>query len=418
MARTKIEFNNVSGDTLAGLLETPPSTIPIVRYALFAHCFTCGKDIAAATRISRALAERGIAVLRFDFTGLGNSDGDFANSNFSSNVQDLVAAAAKLEEDYQAPQLLIGHSLGGAAVLSAAHQLPSVKAIATIGAPATADHVQHLFKDAVGTLEAETEAKMKIGLREFTIKKQMLDDLNQYNSTDSIAHLKRALLIFHSPVDNIVPIEQAAKIYQAAKHPKSFISLDQADHLLTNRDDAEYVGTTLAAWASRYLDTMHNDFERNYGTAPEVSKGQVLITELDKKFLRGCYSDSHQLMADEPVSYGGSNLGPSPYDLLLISLGACTSMTLRMYANHKKIPLEDIRVQLVHERIHAEDCETCPDDKLETEHITRTIQLKGDLTEAQRERMLEIADRCPVHQTIENRPEIKTQLIDWEEKQA
>lgn len=413
MSRTKLEFNNTNGETLVGLLETPPVTIPIIRYALFAHCFTCGKDIAAATRISRALADRGIAVLRFDFTGLGNSDGDFANSNFSSNIQDLLAAAAKLEQEYQAPQLLIGHSLGGAAVLSAAHQLPSVRAIATIGAPATADHVQHLFKDAVDTLAEQQQTRVKIGLREFTIKKQMLDDLNQYNSTSSIALLKRALLIFHSPVDNIVPIDEAAKIYQAAKHPKSFISLDQADHLLTNRDDAEYVGTTLAAWASRYLDTSHNDFERSYGTAPDVNKGEVLIAELDKKFLRGCYSDSHQLLADEPTAYGGSNLGPSPYDLLLMSLGACTSMTLRMYANHKKLPLEDIQVQLKHERVHAEDCEACPDSPVETDQITRTIQLRGDLTTEQQQRLLEIADRCPVHRTLENRPEVKTVLMDW-----
>lgn len=413
MARTKIEFTNANGETLAGLLETPSDTMPIARYALFAHCFTCGKDIAAASRISRALASRGIAVLRFDFTGLGNSDGDFANSNFSSNVQDLIAAATKLEQDFQAPQLLIGHSLGGAAVLSAAHQLPSIKAIATIGAPATADHVQHLFKDAKAALTEQDEAKVTIGLREFTIKKQMLDDLNKYASTDSIAQLKRALLVFHSPIDNIVPIDQAAKIYQAAKHPKSFISLDQADHMLSNRDDAEYVGATLAAWASRYLDTMHNDFERSYGTAPNVTKGEVLVAELDKKFLRGLYSDSHQLMADEPTSYGGSNLDPSPYDLLLMSLGACTSMTLRMYANLKKMPLDDIKVKLVHDRIHAEDCAACPDSADDIEHITRYIQLKGKLTNEQRQKLLGIADRCPVHRTLESKPVIKTELADW-----
>lgn len=414
MARIKIEFTNTNGDTLAGLLETPSGNTAIARYALFAHCFTCGKDIAAASRISRALAERGIAVLRFDFTGLGNSDGDFANSNFSSNVQDLIAAANKLEQDHQAPQLLIGHSLGGAAVLSAAHQLPSVKAIATIGAPATAEHVQHLFKDAVETLAEQGEAKVQIGRREFTIKKHLLDDLDKYNSTDSIAHLKRALLVFHSPVDSIVPIEQAAKIYQAANHPKSFVSLDQADHLLSKREDAEYVGMTLAAWASRYLDTTHNDFERSYGTAPDVAKGEVLVTELDKKFLRGLYSDSHQLMADEPVSYGGSNLGPSPYDLLLMGLGACTSMTLRMYADHKKILLEDVEVRLIHDRIHAEDCAACPDSTDDIDHITRRIHLKGNLTDEQRQKLLNIADRCPLHRTLESKPVIKTELADWE----
>lgn len=412
MAKIKLEFSNADGEILAGLLETPAKSTPIARYALFAHCFTCGKDIAAASRISRALADRGIAVLRFDFTGLGNSDGDFANSNFSSNVQDLVAAAAKLEQDYQAPQLLIGHSLGGAAVLSAAHELPSVKAIATIGAPATADHVQHLFKEASASLTEQGEATVKIGLREFTIKKQMLDDLNKYASTDDIAHLKRALLVFHSPVDNIVPIEQAARIYQAARHPKSFISLDQADHLLSKREDAEYVGITLSAWASRYLDIAHNEFERNYGTAPDVNKGEVLVTELDKKFLRGLYTNSHQLMADEPVSHGGSNLGPSPYDLLLMSLGACTSMTLRMYASHKKIPLDDVDVRLVHERIHAEDCTACPDSKQNIEQITRYITLRGNLTDQQRQNLLNIADRCPVHRSLENKPVVITKLTE------
>lgn len=409
MSKVKLEFVNAEGHTLAGLLETPPKHIAIARYALFAHCFTCGKDIAAASRISRALAAQGIAVLRFDFTGLGNSDGDFSNTNFSSNVQDLIAAAEKLKQQYQPPQLLIGHSLGGAAVLSAAHQIESVKAIATIGAPATARHIEHLFELKSDKIAKQGEAVVGIGGRQFLIKNQMLDDIDKYNSTDQIAKLNAAIVVFHSPVDTIVSIDQAAKIYQAAKHPKSFISLDNADHLLSKAADAEYVGKTLAAWASRYLEIDSVDLNAKLAHKPLLESGEVLVSELDKKFLRGLFSDSHQLMADEPVKYGGSNLGPSPYDLLLMSLGACTSMTLRMYANRKQLPLDDIEVTLEHESVHADDCDGCTD---KIERLTRKITLTGDLSNEQRQRLLEIADMCPVHRTLESDPQIVSILVD------
>ncbi|MFV2032727.1 MAG: alpha/beta fold hydrolase [Gammaproteobacteria bacterium] len=408
MARIKLEFENEAGETLAGLLETPPENVAIARYALFAHCFTCGKDIAAASRISRALAARGIAVLRFDFTGLGSSDGDFANSNFSSNVQDLVAAATKLEASYQAPQLLIGHSLGGAAVLTAAHQIDSVKAVATIGSPATAKHVAHLFHTQAHEIAKQGEALIGIGGREFLIKKQMLEDIDQYNSTEQIGTLKTALMVFHSPLDDIVSIDQAAEIYQAAKHPKSFISLDNADHLLSNAADAEYVGITLAAWASRYLEIEPVDKSRSLAHKPVLEAGEVMVTELDRQYLRGLFSDNHRLMADEPTKYGGTNLGPTPYDLLLMSLGACTSMTLRMYANRKKLALDDVEVTLVHERVHAEDCIECKD---KIERITRKITLTGDLSDEQRQSLLAIADKCPVHRTLKNQPQINTELV-------
>ncbi len=410
MARVKLEFRNGDDQLLAGLLETPPDGISIVRYAIFAHCFTCGKDITAASRISRSLARRGIAVLRFDFTGLGGSDGDFSNTNFSSNVQDLLAAARKLEQEYMPPALLIGHSLGGAAVLSAAHQLPSVKAVVTIGAPATAHHVQHLFQSQVSELEKSGEAKVKIGVREFTIKKQLLDDLDHYADENHIGNLNRALLVLHSPADSVVSINEAAKIYQAAKHPKSFISLDHADHLLSKAEDSAYVADAIAAWSGRYLEISSKDVQSAYYDAPDVETGQVRVTELDKKFLRGLFSADHQWMADEPKNYGGSNLGPNPYDLLLMSLGACTSMTLRMYANHKKLSLDDIDIQMVHERIHAEDCEECEGRDGKIERISRFIRLDGELSETERKRLLEIADRCPVHRTLENQPVIVTHL--------
>jgi uncharacterized OsmC-like protein/pimeloyl-ACP methyl ester carboxylesterase len=411
MEKIKFEFNNANGEPLAGLLEMPEHDAGITGFGLFAHCFTCGKDIAAASRIARALAARGIAVLRFDFTGLGNSDGDFANSNFSSNIDDLVQAAHALQIQYQAPQILIGHSLGGAAVLAAASQLDSIKAVVTIGAPATAQHVKHLFKEHSAAIEREGEALVTLGVREFSIRRQFLDDIDNYSSTDEIRQLDAALLVMHSPIDQVVSIDEASRIYQAAKHPRSVISLDGADHLLSRAADAEYVASMIAPWASRYLESEASEDAQAQETQAQADllDGEVLITEQNHRFLRGMYSNQHFLRADEPLKYGGSDLGPSPYDLLLMSLGACTSMTLRMYANLKKLPLDDVEVRLLHERVHAEDCVDC-DHRIE--RITRRITLHGELDAAQRQRLLEIADRCPVHRTLVNDPQIVTELID------
>ncbi|MCF7976483.1 MAG: bifunctional alpha/beta hydrolase/OsmC family protein [Chromatiaceae bacterium] len=395
MARIRFDFKNPEGHRLAGLLETPPAGVETQRYALFAHCFTCGKDLAAATRIARALAARGIAVLRFDFTGLGNSDGDFANTSFSSNVQDLLAAAAALEAEYSAPALLIGHSLGGAAVLAAAGRLPSVEAVVTIAAPATPDHIEHLFSGVRGEMESTGEAEVQVGRRRFRIRLQFLDDLKQYADAEHIRRLKRPLLLFHSPVDEIVEVEEAAKIYHAALHPKSFISLDRADHLLTDREDSEYVAETLVAWASRYLGLHRHQEEAGGGTAPAVEPGEVLVTERDQSFLRGLYAARHQLLADEPESAGGTDLGPNPYELLLMALGACTSMTLRMVASRKRLALDDIEVRLRHQELPAaEGARHGP------QQIVQRITLVGALSEQERALLLEIADRCPVHRTL------------------
>ena len=406
MKKIKFEFENRSGQTLAGLLELPERTGDVSAYALFAHCFTCGKDIAAASRVSRALAAKGIGVLRFDFTGLGNSDGDFSNTNFSSNVDDLEDAAMALKARYQAPQILIGHSLGGAAVLTAAPRIDSVRAVATIAAPATAQHVQHLFADRSPEIREQGEAVVALGLREFRIKQQFLDDIDAHNSTERIGELGAALLVMHSPLDTMVSIDEAASIYQAAKHPKSFVSLDRADHLLSQAADAEYAADTIAVWARRYVEL---DVQQELPETPDLADGEVLITELNHKFLRGMYSSQHFLRADEPPKYGGSDLGPTPYDLLLMSLGACTSMTLRMYANRKKLALEDVDVRLQHARVHAEDCVDCDRG---VERITRQITLRGELSDAERQRLLEIADRCPVHRTLESDPQIVTELVE------
>jgi len=399
--RTKLEFSS-QGQTLAGLLESPDQAIRA--YVLFAHCFTCGKDIAAASRISRYLVQHGFAVFRFDFTGLGNSDGDFANTNFSSNTQDLLAAASFLEEKYQAPELLIGHSLGGAAVLAMASELSKVKAVVTIGAPHEAGHVIHNFDAHLETIESLGEAKVSLGMREFTIKKQFLDDLNN-QTTEHIQHLNKALLVMHSPVDLTVDISDAEKIFKAAKHPKSFVSLDTADHLLSKPQDSEYVAQTISGWASRYIPIAETK-------RPDVPNGHVSVAELDHKFQQQVFSDHHQWFADEPTKVGGQNSGPDPYEHLLAALGTCTAMTIRMYANHKKLPLEHVEVSLFHDRSYLDDADYAAEKGSQIEALVRKVQLVGALTEEQKVRLMEIADRCPVHRTLHNNPKVVTHLIE------
>ncbi|MCH7815860.1 MAG: alpha/beta fold hydrolase [Proteobacteria bacterium] len=404
--RIKLEFPGTDGLSIAGLLETPDDNPQA--FALFAHCFTCGKDVVAASRIARSLVAKGYAVLRFDFTGLGSSDGDFANSNFSSNVADLVHAADYLREHYRAPSLLIGHSLGGAAVLVAAHQVPEAVGVVTIAAPSDPDHVTKQFACDIGTIEKTGVAQVSLGGRPFTIKKQFLDDLAAQNQQQSVANLNKALLVFHSPVDTIVSINEAETIYRAAKHPKSFISLDDADHLLTNARDAEYVAATIAAWSTRFItDAKLVDRQES-----SLTKGHVLVTEKNTQFTRTVLSDTHVWMADEPSSAGGADLGPDPYEHLLAALGTCTSMTLRMYAKSKDIPLDDVTVELQHDREHVTDCENCDEEPRRIDVLHRYLHLKGDLTEAQRQRLLEIADRCPVHRTLLGEIDIRTDLID------
>jgi len=399
--RQKIEFPGSSGTTLAGLLETPDA--PPLATALIAHCFTCGKDIAAASRIARSLVKQGYAVMRFDFTGLGNSDGDFANTNFSSNVQDLVAAADYLRSQDMAPSVIIGHSLGGTAVLNAANLIPESRGVVTIGSPADAQHVANQFACDIDTIKDQGQAEVKLAGRAFTIKKQFLDDIGK-TSVDHIAKLKKALLVLHSPADETVSIAEAERIYKAAHHPKSFVSLDNANHLLTRADDAEYVANLISSWSSRFLVADED-------ARPDVSKGEISVSERDHKFTIDVYSDSHHWRADEPSGVGGNNTGPDPYEHLLAAVGSCSAMTVRMYASRKEWPLDDVEITLRHNRQHVTDCEDCGDEPKQLDVIERDINLIGDLSEEQRERLLQIADKCPVHKTLTGQLEIRTNAV-------
>ena len=401
MPSERFNFLNSAGEQLAGLLDLP-SGQPRA-YALFAHCFTCGKDNQAAKRIAEGLTSLGIAVLRFDFTGLGSSEGEFANSTFSSNVADLIGAADELRRTRRAPAILIGHSLGGAAVLAAAAAVPEARAVVTISAPCDPAHVTGLFKDRLGEINAKGEVEVALAGRPFRIKRAFLDDIAEQRLSESIAGLRKALLIFHSPTDDVVSIENASCIFTAAKHPKSFVSLAGADHLLSRRRDATYVANVIHAWADRYLEASE---------APLVEEkidADVLVRETGVgRFQQEIVTGRHRLIADEPVNVGGLDSGPSPYDLVLAGLGACTSMTLRLYAERKALPLDRVMVRLSHSKIDAADCETCETKEGKIDRIDRIITLVGNLDDDQRKRLLEIADKCPVHRTLTSEIEIRT----------
>ena len=403
MPTEKTEFKGHNGDTLAARLDTPAG--PVQATAIFAHCFTCSKDIAAAKRISSYLAAMNVAVLRFDFTGLGHSEGEFANTHFSSNVEDLLLAAKHLEALHMAPSLLVGHSLGGAAVLKATPLLPSVKAVATLGAPADPGHVVHNFGTSLEEIAEKGAAEVKLGGRPFVIKKEFLDDVAGTELKSALGNLKAALLVLHSPIDATVGIDNASEIFLAAKHPKSFVTLDTADHLITKPEDAEYAASVVASWASRYVDLTKPAAPIG---APE---GVVRSEEADKNgFLQDiCSGPKHHTLADEPVSYGGTDLGMSPFNFLSAGLAACTSMTMRMYARRKGWPVDHISVDVIHDKIHATECETCETTDGKIDQFKRVITLEGDLTDEQRTRLLEIADKCPVHRTLHAEVEVTTE---------
>ena len=400
----RIEFLGALGAPLAARLEQPRGQPRA--YALFAHCFTCSKETIAATRIARELAARGIATLRFDFTGLGSSGGDFANTNFSSNVGDLIAAADWLRQTHAAPTILIGHSLGGAAVLAAAGEIEEVTAVATIGAPADPGHVEHLFQGSAAEIEEAGEAEVTLAGRKFRVRKQFLEDIRGQRLEERIGKLRRALLVLHAPFDKIVGIHNAAEIFTAAKHPKSFVSLDRADHLLSNRAHAAYAAEVIAAWASQYLPEAEGG---QAGETQEHDQNAVIVTERSPKgFTQDITAGRHQLVGDEPGSVGGADAGPTPYTFLLAALGTCTAMTLRMYARRKALPLDGVAVRLTHARTHAADCEGCETQAGQVDVIERAVTLSGALSADQRQRLLEIADKCPVHRTLTSETVIRT----------
>jgi uncharacterized OsmC-like protein/alpha/beta superfamily hydrolase len=398
----RVEFAGSLGNTLAARLDLP--SVKPRAYALFAHCFTCSKDIFAASRISAALAEHGVATLRFDFTGLGASEGEFANTNFSSNVEDLVAAAEWLRETRSAPALLVGHSLGGAAVLAAAGHVPEARLVATIGAPADAEHVIENFSAHLDQIEQTGQAEVSLAGRPFTIRKQFLDDVRGVDLARKIARLKRALVVFHAPLDQTVGIDNASKIFSAAKHPKSFVSLDGADHLLTRKQDAVFVANTLAAWVERVLPAEQ--------AAPEPAAGVVRVRETGHgRYQQEIAVDGHRLLADEPASVGGDGTGPSPYDYLSAALGACTTMTLRMYAEHKQLDLPRVSVDVSHGKLHAKDCKDCGEGREgRIDRFERVLSVDGDVSEQLRGKLLEIAGKCPVHKTLEKSSVVVTRL--------
>jgi uncharacterized OsmC-like protein/alpha/beta superfamily hydrolase len=395
----KITFPGSDGSALAARLDLPSRPRA---FALFAHCFTCGKDILAASRIARGLAERDIAVLRFDFTGIGSSEGEFANTNFSSNVADLVAAADYLRRSHAAPALLIGHSLGGAAVLAAAPRVPEATAIVTIGAPSSAGHVTRQFAADVDQIRQEGKAQVSLAGRTFTIARQFLDDVGEQDFLGGLAKLGKALLVCHAPRDEVVSIDNASEIFAAARHPKSFLSLDKADHLVTGREDAVYLADVVAAWASRYLPAAQD---------AAVPHGLVEVSEAGTGLLaQSVRAGRHLLQADEPLAAGGDDSGPDPYQYLLAALGACTSMTMRLYAQRKGIAVDRFSVRLYHRKVHAGDCADCETREGRIDEIAREISIEGDVPADVRKRLMEIADKCPVHQTLTHEVKIRSRL--------
>lgn len=394
MNTTAISFPGAQGTALSARLTMPADRNPRA-WALMAHCFTCGKDLNATRWIAEGLADRGYGVLRFDFTGLGESEGDFADTDFTSNVADLVAAARWLKEEHAAPSLLVGHSLGGAAVVVAAGELPEVRAVAVIGAPSSTGHLAEGLLDMAPELATEDEAEVKLAGRPFRLRRDFVDDLKKERVLAAAAELGRPLMIFHSPFDETVDIRHARTLYEAAKHPKSFVSLDQADHLLLkNRADARFVSEMLGSWAARHLDAPDE--------LPAPPEGTVEVETIDG-FTNAVRARGHRLLADEPKSVGGADTGLAPFEWVLAGLGACTSMTLRMYADRKKWPLEDVKVSLEREKAPEKDGQ---------DTYRRTIAISGPLDEEQRARLMEIADRCPVHRSLEHGPKIVTERAD------
>jgi putative redox protein len=406
MHTIKTEFDNGRGEKLAAILDRPVDDLPIA-HAIFAHCFTCSKTYKAVRHISRALAAEGFAVLSFDFTGLGESEGEFAETSFTSNVDDVVAAAGFLSDSHGAPTVLIGHSLGGAAVMMAASKIPSVTAVVTIAAPASLDHLSEILASARPEIEREGSSEIVLAGRRIRIGRALLDDLDEVHMTEAIGGLGRALLVMHSPVDTVVGIDNASAIFRAAKHPKSFVSLDRADHLLGRAEDSRYAAGVIANWAKKYIPQAQEESK-----AARPGDNRVVVRTGASGYRTEILANGHPMIADEPISVGGTNTGPSPYELLAAALGSCTSMTLRMYADRKGWPLEGAEVRLEHEKIHCVDCAEAARGRPKIDHISRELVLEGPLDDDQRRRLVEIADRCPVHRTLHSEIRVTTTVAN------
>ena len=403
MSLQKVTFYNKEGQQLEGRLELPANQLPH-NFVLFAHCFTCNKNLLAIKNISKSLSSNGFGVLRFDFTGLGESEGDFADTNFSGNVEDLVAAAEYLQDTYKAPSLLIGHSLGGAAAIIAASEIASIKAIATIAAPSNPVHVKNLLRSNVEEINLKGKAVVNIGGRDFTIKKQFLEDLETRTLAQIVRELRKPILIMHSPQDQIVAIKNAEEIYVAAHHPKSFISLDGADHLLSDKKDSSYAGSVISGWAKRYLEIPQDK---------RISSEYQVVASLDASdgFSTSMKVGNHYMMADEPEEFGGNDFGPSPYELVSAGLSACTAMTIQMYVKRKGWDLQNVEVHTSYSKSHAEDCQDCESPRAKIDTFHRELKLSGSIDEKQTQRIQEIADKCPVHKTLHSETQVITRVI-------
>lgn len=403
MNKKDIKFKNADGKELSGVLELPLNETP-TNFAIFAHCFTCNKNFHAPMNISRTLASHGYGVLRFDFTGLGDSEGDFEDTNFSGNVEDLISAAKYLEENYHAPTIMIGHSLGGAAALFASKQLESIRCMVTINAPSNLTHVKSHFKSNMEEIEEQGYAEVNIGGRNFRIKQQFVKDLNDNEDATALQEIRKALLILHSPQDTIVSINHAEDLYRSAWHPKSFVSLDGADHMLSDKADSQYTGNLIATWAARYIASEEKE---------ELSTDHEVVANLGEHgYTTQIITGNHSFIADEPKKVGGADLGPTPYELVSAGLAACTSMTIQMYARRKNWSIQNVETHVSYSKKHADDCENCEDPGTKIDTFEREIAIKGELDEKQLKRVMEIADKCPVHKTLSTTGKINSKLRD------
>ncbi|WP_033960001.1 bifunctional alpha/beta hydrolase/OsmC family protein [Psychroserpens jangbogonensis] len=405
MKNQKLQIVNKKGIKLQAYLELPANQKPNY-FAIFAHCFTCSSTLSAVKNISRSLTNYGFGVLRFDFTGLGRSEGEFADSHFSANVDDLIAVNDFLKENYQAASLLVGHSLGGAAVLVAASKLDNIKAVATIGAPANVDHVKHLFSHGIDKVSEKGKVEVNIGGRPFKIDEDFVSDFDKTDLPAIVKTLRKPLLILHSPVDTIVGIKNAEQLYHNAHHPKSFVSLDNADHLLSKSEDSKYVGNVIATWVERYFETKENIMLETNG---EQLVGHLNLIE--DNFTTSIQTKTHSMIADEPASIGGDDFGPSPYEYLNAGLVACTAMTLKLYAQRKQWDLQEVFVYVTHSRKHSDDLGIETNKPKYLDHITKKLKFVGDLDDIQKERLKEIASRCPVHKTIASEVIFETTIL-------